>query len=145
MLTVGKYMYHTRTLRNGLGVSLLLQEHPKVERTKNGSTSFQHWDDIVWHAYLLVHHYFVLVTGFLNRKIPLSPEGSLPVPVWLFRKSKRFHPYRKWKTAHHTAWNKALRTACSAIDAKLSSVIICSRSSPKMRTTTCKTHRRAIP
>ena len=40
----------------------------------------------------------------------------------------------------HQGGTMALRAACSAIDAKLASVIICSRSSPKMRTTTYKIH-----
>lgn len=58
----------------------------------------------------------------------------------LFRKS--IHRFQNQKTPHPTnEWSNTLRAACSAIDAKLSSVIICSKSSPKMRTTTCKTNR----
>ena len=59
------------------------------------------------------------------------------VHVILFLQSVSSFP-----TARPTRWSNALSAACSAIDAKLASVIICSRSSPKMRTTTCKTQRR---
>ena len=65
-----------------------------------------------------------------------------------FSEIKAVSSFPKTKTAPPTEWSKALSAACSAIAAKRSSVIMCSRSSPKMRTTTCKTHRgggRVVP